>query len=73
MVQSRRISDSAGRTSDPPAALRNLLERDLLFTERLRAATRQLRLTTVEVAHGMTEDGLAEQIARLVGLRRRTP
>jgi len=39
----------AQRTSDPPRALANLLERDRLFTDRLRAQTRQQGLTALEV------------------------
>ena len=55
-------------TSDPPAALRNLLERDRLFTERLRAQALGLGLAVVEVETTTTEDDLAEQIAARLGL-----
>jgi 2-phosphoglycerate kinase len=53
----------AGQTSDPPRALNNLLERDWLFTERLRDDAQRLGLPVIEVAT-MTEDALADQVAR---------
>lgn len=43
------LDDVAGRTSDPPRALANLLERDALFTDRLRAQCADLGLRTLEV------------------------
>jgi 2-phosphoglycerate kinase len=57
----------AGQTSDPPRALDNLLDRDRLFTERLRAEVADLGLPAVEVA-AMSEDALAERVARQFGL-----
>lgn len=53
----------AGRTSDPPAALRKLLRRDLLFTERVGAQARELGLPVVEVDAAMTEDELTARVA----------
>src|SRR5918912_1217819 len=38
-----------GKTSDPERALRNLLERDRMFTQRLHAAARLLGLKTIAV------------------------
>ena len=62
---SRRI---AGKTSDPDRALRNLLERDRLFTERLREQTRRLGLRAISVDTAMTHDELAGQVAEAFGL-----
>lgn len=58
----------AGRTTNPERALRNLLERDRLFTERLRieAYTCALRVITVDTA--MTEADLAEEVTRALEL-----
>ena len=58
----------AGNTSDPDRALGNLLERDRLFTERLRADARRLGLHAVSVGTGMTQDALAERVAEAFGL-----
>ena len=59
----------AGRTSDPDRALRNLLQRDHLFTQRLREETRLLGLTAVEVdlATGL-DDLLHRAAATALGL-----
>ncbi|MEV0611045.1 hypothetical protein AB0I61_32290 [Polymorphospora rubra] len=59
----------AGRTSDPERALRNLLERDRLFTQRLRAETGILGLPAVEVDSATTEDKLTERVTRALELR----
>jgi len=58
----------AGKTSDPPAALRNLLERDAMFTERLAEETRRLRLPAIEVDIAMSEGALAAQVEAEFGL-----
>ncbi len=58
----------AGQTSDPDRALRNLLERDRLFTERLREQTRRLGLRAISVEVAMTPDELAGQVADALGL-----
>jgi hypothetical protein len=52
----------ASRTSDPERARRNLLERDRMFTERIRAEAKRLDLYVVEVDASMTEDDLAERV-----------
>jgi 2-phosphoglycerate kinase len=60
----------AGKTSDPDKALHNLLERDRMFTERLRHEATSLQLTTIGVDTTMTEDALTEKVAeafRLTG------
>ena len=54
----------AGKTSNPQAALRNLLERDRLFTDRLREDTRRLGLRAIDVDASLTEDDLADQVTR---------
>ena len=58
----------AGKTSDPERALRNLLERDRMFTERLKEETERLELHAIEVDTTMTEDGLDEQVTATFGL-----
>ena len=59
----------AGQTSDPDRALRNLLDRDRLFTERLSGEVRGLGLQAVEVDTTMTEDDLAGRVTQAFGLR----
>ena len=51
----------AGRTSDPERALRNLLHRDRMFTDRLREETRGLH--AIEVGVATTADELTAQVA----------
>jgi 2-phosphoglycerate kinase len=58
----------AGRTSDPAKALHNLLERDRMFTDRLRAETGRLGLTAIEVDVTMTEDDLVRRVREAFGL-----
>jgi 2-phosphoglycerate kinase len=58
----------AGRTSDPERALRNLLERDAMFTDRLRNQTRRLGLRTIEIDLTTSEDALFDRIAGGFGL-----
>jgi 2-phosphoglycerate kinase len=62
----RRI---AGRTSDPDRALRNLLERDRMFTGRLRDEAGRLALPVIEVDATMTEDRLVTRVAERFGLQ----
>jgi 2-phosphoglycerate kinase len=56
------------RTTDPERALRNLLERDRLFTDVLREETARLGVPAVEVDATMTEDDLAERVTEVFGL-----
>lgn len=56
------------KTSDPQRALRNLLARDQMFTDRLREETKRLELPAIEVGTAMSEDELAEQVAQMFGL-----
>jgi hypothetical protein len=54
--------DIAGQTGDPGRAQRNLLERDCLFTERLRTEVKRLELPVIDVDIPMTEDDLAARV-----------
>jgi 2-phosphoglycerate kinase len=56
------------RTTDPERALRNLLERDRMFTDILREETAHLGGPAVEVDATMTEDDLAERVTEVFGL-----
>jgi 2-phosphoglycerate kinase len=58
----------AGKTSDPQTALRNLLERDRMFTDRLRKEAERLELTVIHVDTETTEDDLEGQVAEVLGL-----
>jgi hypothetical protein len=58
----------AGKTGDPERALRNLLERDRMFTERLREETQRLGLPAIEVDATVTEDDLDERVTATFGL-----
>ena len=56
------------RTTDPDRALRNLLERDRLFTDVLRDETARLALPAVEVDTTTREDEVVARVAALLGL-----
>jgi 2-phosphoglycerate kinase len=58
----------AGKTGDPGRALRNLLERDRMFTERLKEETERLDLPAIEVDTTMTEGDLDERVTATFGL-----
>ena len=58
----------AGKTSDPDTALANLLERDGMFTDRLREEATGLGLPVIDVDTTMTEDELTGRVARTFGL-----
>jgi 2-phosphoglycerate kinase len=62
------LLEIAGKTSDPERALRNLLERDRMFTERLGEETKRLDLRVIEVDTTMTEDDLAERVTEALRL-----
>jgi len=70
VLESRRgsASDFLARTTDPGKALRNLLERDRMFTDLLRAETARLALPSIEVDATLGEDDLASQVAAMLGL-----
>lgn len=69
-VQRRGVSALGflARTSDPERAMRNLLERDRLFTEILREETARLDVPVIEVDASMTEDDLARRVTEAFGL-----
>ncbi len=56
------------QTTDPERALRNLLERDRMFTDRLREETARLGVPAIEVDDTMTEDDLAKRVTEVFGL-----
>jgi hypothetical protein len=56
------------QTSDPDRALRNLLERDRMFTDILRDETARLRLPAIQVDATITEDDLAQRVTDVFGL-----
>lgn len=58
----------ASKTSDPERALRNLLERDRMFTELLYEDTKRLGLPAIEVGTTMTEEDLSEQVTEILRL-----
>ena len=58
----------ADRTGDPERALRNLLDRDGMFTERLAVDTARLGLPVIPVEVGMTEDELTARVAEVLEL-----
>jgi hypothetical protein len=57
-----------GKTSDPELALRNLLERDAMFTHRLYEEAKRLELNIIEVDPTMTVDDLARRVTEALGL-----
>lgn len=71
----RQVFDARGgtawslvaRTSDPDRALRNLLERDALFTARLAPQVSSLGLTGLQVDVGIGETALADRVAAVFG------
>jgi cytidylate kinase len=69
VVESRGGSSWAflARTSDPDKALRNLLERDRMFTDILRDETTRLNLHAIDVDTGTTEDDLVKRVTDLFG------
>jgi hypothetical protein len=56
------------KTSDPPRALANLLARDQLFTEELRAQARAAQLQTVEVDGSMSVGESVARVGEALGL-----
>jgi 2-phosphoglycerate kinase len=56
------------KTTDPERALRNLLERDRMFTDMLREETARLEVPAIEVDATMTEDDLAKLVTEVFGL-----
>ncbi|SNS79464.1 shikimate kinase [Actinomadura mexicana] len=58
------------KTGDPRQALRNLLQRDAMFTDRLTEQTRDLDLTGLRVDPAVTEEDLARRVSAAFGLER---
>ena len=56
------------KTTDPERALRNLLERDRMFTDVLREQTARMGFPAMEVHTTTTEDDLARRVTNLFGL-----
>ena len=56
------------KTSNPERALRNLLERDRMFTDILREETARLGLAAIQVDTTTTEDELARRVTGVFGL-----
>ena len=68
-VDSRKTGwEFLDKTTDPERARRNLLERDRMFTDLLRAETARLRLHAIEVDATRSEDDLAVRVAERFGL-----
>jgi len=57
-----------GKTSDPERALRNLLDRDAMFTHRLYEEAKRLELNSIEVDPTMTVDDLTRRVTESFGL-----
>ena len=57
----------AGKTTEPDRALANMLERDRMFTERLRAEAVDLGLPALEIDITLTEDDLEDRSRRCSG------
>lgn len=57
-----------GKTSDPERALRNVLARDALFTQRLDEEAKRLHLNTIPVDATMTVDDLTSRVMEAFGL-----
>jgi len=57
-----------GKTSDPERALRNLLDRDAMFTHRLYEEAERLELNIIEVDLTMTVDDLTRRVTESFGL-----
>jgi len=55
------------KTTDPERALRNLLERDRMFTEILREQTTRLGLCTIDVDFLTSKDDVAQRVMEVFG------
>jgi 2-phosphoglycerate kinase len=66
VVESRGpASGFLAKTSDPERAVRNLLERDRMFTDILREETVRLEVPAIEVDVTMTEGDLAKRVTEV--------
>jgi hypothetical protein len=66
------LLEIAGQTSDPERALPNLLERDRMFTERIRAEATELGLPVIDVDTTISADELTRRVAAVFELPRRS-
>ncbi|BDU03165.1 hypothetical protein IFM12276_61930 [Nocardia sputorum] len=64
----RRGWDIPGRTSHPQRAAQNLLDRDRLFTDRIRNETTRLHLPAIEMGTAMTEADVTDAVGRIFRL-----
>ena len=67
----RRGGSTSGflaKTSNPERALQNLLERDRMFTDRLRRQVEELELRSIEVDSAMAEADSVDRVRNLFGL-----
>jgi len=62
------VKEIPGRKSDPGRALHNLLRRDDMFTDQLRAEIGPLDLASIDVDLPVSEDKLVNEVAVLFGL-----
>lgn len=62
------ISGFLAKTSNPARALHNLLERDRMFTDRLRKEVEDLELRAIQVNTAMTEDDSEHTVAKIFSL-----
>ena len=63
-----RTSGFLAKTSNPERALQNLLERDRMFTDRLRKEVEALKLRAIEVNPALGEDDSAKLVTKVFGL-----
>jgi cytidylate kinase len=63
-----RTSGFLAKTSNPERALQNLLERDRMFTDRLRKEVEELELRAIQVNAAMAEEDSANLVAKIFGL-----
>jgi 2-phosphoglycerate kinase len=56
------------KTGDPERALQNLLERDRMFTDRIKEQTQRLDLTIITVSSTITDEDAAQRLATTFGL-----
>jgi hypothetical protein len=59
-----------GKTNDPERALRNLLDRDAMFTDLLHEEAQHLGLNSIAVDSTMSIDKLAGRVAEALGLNK---
>lgn len=63
-----RATGFLSKTSNPERALQNLLERDTMFTDRLRKEVGCLELPAIEINSAMTEHDSVNLVRKLFGL-----